>query len=173
MAYRPGEVAKELDIAPVTLRVWSNEFAPFLSDSAQRTVNARGKASHRIYSDSDIAILKRAAELLASGQTFDQVRRALTEAGPPPVSIQTLEEIPRVLVQLQTAYRNEIEAYKRELSTKEETIAAKEETISEQRDHIDSLRAENERARAEAERVRIEFKRQQAELEQKQAELER
>lgn len=140
MAYRPGEVAKQLDIAPVTLRVWSNEFAAFLSDSAQRTLNAEGKANHRIYSDSDIATLKRAREMLSSGQTFDQVRRALSDAGPPSVSIQTLEEIPRMLAQLQTSYH-------RELSSKEETIA-------EQRSHIDSLREEIERQQAEIERLR-------------------
>jgi DNA-binding transcriptional MerR regulator len=145
MAYRPGEVAKRLDIAPVTLRVWSNEFAAFLGDSAQRTVNADGKANHRIYSDSDITVLKRAGELLASGQTFDQVRRALAEAGPPPVSIQTLEEIPRMLAQLQSSYNRE--------------LSAKEETISEQRSHIETLREENERKQAEIERQQAEIER--------------
>jgi hypothetical protein len=48
----PNEVATQLQISPSTLRRWSKEFAPYLSDTAGRPHDEdEGTFSHRRYTD--------------------------------------------------------------------------------------------------------------------------
>lgn len=141
MTYRPGDVAKQLDIAVVTLRVWSNEFAGFLSEGAQRSVSSDGKPAQRRYSDSDVALLKQAKALLESGRTYDEARRALVENEPiPPQMVATLEEATRFLAEVKTTY--------------DRLLESRDMTLSEQRDHIQTLQAQVEQQRAEIEALR-------------------
>lgn len=141
MTYRPGDVAKQLEIAVVTLRVWSNEFAGFLSEGAQRSVSSDGKPAQRRYSDSDIDLLKRAKALLDLGSTFDEARRALVEAEPiPPQMVATLEEATRFLAEVKNSY--------------DQLLEARNMTLAEQRDHIQTLQNMVEQQRAEIEALR-------------------
>lgn len=141
MSYRPGDVAKRLDIAVVTLRVWSNEFAAFLSDAAQRSLSGDGKPAQRRYSDSDIALLNRAKTLLQSGRTFDEARQALVEDEPiPPTNIAEFENVARFLAEVRTTY--------------DRLLEARDMTLSEQRQHIETLQMLVEQQRAEIEAMR-------------------
>lgn len=85
--YRPPQdVARGLEISPATLRRWSDEFADFLSSSAD---SAKGK-SHRRYTEGDITTLATIKELMSSGLTYDQVRQQLTRQNtstPPPEQV--------------------------------------------------------------------------------------
>jgi DNA-binding transcriptional MerR regulator len=141
MAYRPGDVAKQLGIAPVTLRVWSNEFAGFLSEGAQSTLTTDGKAAQRRYNDSDIAVLRRAKGLLDQGKTYDEVRRLIIAAEPVPSSaLQALEDATGFLAEIRASY--------------DRVLEAKNMTIDEQRDHIKTLQDMNDRYRAEIDELR-------------------
>lgn len=141
MSYRPGDVAKRLGIAPVTLRVWSNEFAGFLSEGAQRSVNDDGKAAQRRYTDSDIATLQRAQQLLASGRTYDEARQELIAAEPiPPASLTAMAEAVAFLAEIRQTY--------------DRVVEAKNMTIQEQREHIDTLKGLLERQQAEIDQLR-------------------
>lgn len=77
--HRPASVAQRLSISPATLRVWSGEFAQFLSQAAQTSLTEAGGRAQRRYTDDDIATLRRAKTLLAGGLTYGQVREALAE----------------------------------------------------------------------------------------------
>ncbi|MCL4458598.1 MAG: helix-turn-helix domain-containing protein [Chloroflexi bacterium] len=71
---KPAQVAKRLDLAPSTLRVYSSKFAEVLSESASNPpLSADGKAGHRLYTPRDITILAKAKDLLSKGMTYDQV----------------------------------------------------------------------------------------------------
>jgi DNA-binding transcriptional MerR regulator len=66
-AFSSSEVARMLGVAPVTLRKWSTEFAAWLSPGAI--------AEHqRSYADADLAVLRRAAELLAQRRDYARAR---------------------------------------------------------------------------------------------------
>lgn len=71
----PQVVARELDVSPATLRRWSDEFADYLSQSAD---SAQGR-SHRRYSEQDIATLTVVKELMNNGMTYEQVRQQLAQ----------------------------------------------------------------------------------------------
>ena len=74
----PNEVATQLQISPSTLRRWSKEFAPFLSDAAGRPHDEEeGTFSHRRYTDEDLETLMTVKGLLAEGLTYPQVTRRL------------------------------------------------------------------------------------------------
>jgi DNA-binding MurR/RpiR family transcriptional regulator len=75
--YRPGEVARRLEIAPATLSNWSREFGDLLSARSHAADSA--SSSHRRYSHDDLQLLERAKELLAQHLTYDEVRRRLSE----------------------------------------------------------------------------------------------
>lgn len=71
----PQAVARELDVSPATLRRWSDEFADYLSRSAD---SAQGR-SHRRYSEQDMATLTLVKELMNNGMTYEQVRQQLAQ----------------------------------------------------------------------------------------------
>jgi DNA-binding transcriptional MerR regulator len=74
----PNEVATQLQISPSTLRRWSKEFAPFLSDMAGRPHDEEeGTFSHRRYTDEDLETLMTVKGLLTEGLTYPQVTRRL------------------------------------------------------------------------------------------------
>jgi DNA-binding transcriptional MerR regulator len=74
----PNEVATQLQVSPSTLRRWSKEFAPFLSDSAGRPHDEEeDKTSHRRYTDSDLETLMTIKGLLTEGLTYTQVTSRL------------------------------------------------------------------------------------------------
>lgn len=74
----PNEVATQLQISPSTLRRWSKEFGPFLSDTAGRPHDEdEGTFSHRRYTDEDLETLMTVKGLLTEGLTYPQVTRRL------------------------------------------------------------------------------------------------
>ena len=54
--YRIGQACKELDIQPYVLRYWETEFVALAPD--------KSKSGQRVYSEEDIAIIRRIKELL-------------------------------------------------------------------------------------------------------------
>ena len=74
----PGQVAVRLDISASTLRRWSKEFAPFLSQTAgYPELSPNGGASHRRYTDEDLETLIIIKGLLAEGYSYRQVAKRL------------------------------------------------------------------------------------------------
>ena len=74
----PNEVATQLQISPSTLRRWSKEFGPYLSDTAGRPHDEdEGTFSHRRYTDEDLETLMMVKGLLTEGLTYPQVARRL------------------------------------------------------------------------------------------------
>lgn len=89
----PQAVAKDLDVSPATLRRWSDEFADYLSQSAD---SDQGR-SHRRYSEQDITTLTMVKELMNNGMTYEQVRQQLAQqpgrSGEPPVPVVSPSEL--------------------------------------------------------------------------------
>jgi DNA-binding transcriptional MerR regulator len=77
--YRPKTVCHRLAVPATTLRVWSNEFAGFLSPSAQSATTERGGPAQRRYTDGDLAVLARVKTLLEQDLTYEEVREALVQ----------------------------------------------------------------------------------------------
>src|SRR5262245_57295245 len=78
-SYPPQQVARRLGIQPQTLRVWSNEFAEFLSDRARRVAADGARPGHRAYTDADLRALTRVRQLLRNHANYAWVRRLLRE----------------------------------------------------------------------------------------------
>jgi len=76
--YRPGEIASEIGIAASTLRTWAERFAGhFDGGVSDRKLTPSGRPEMRVYTDNDLAVLRKIQELLAGGLTFDQVGERL------------------------------------------------------------------------------------------------
>jgi DNA-binding transcriptional MerR regulator len=74
----PSQVAARLDISASTLRRWSKEFAPFLSQTAgYPELSSDGGMSHRRYTDEDLETLIIIKGLLAEGYSYRQVAKRL------------------------------------------------------------------------------------------------
>jgi DNA-binding transcriptional MerR regulator len=159
---RPREVADDLGIAPSTLRLWSTEFAEFLSTAAAKRDGALGQ---RRYADEDRRVLRRVGELLAreGASDYEQVRRRLLEEGfaqralaptPEPrasraddgAAIRALEE---ALVRAEQA----IAARDGAIAYRDDTIAGLERTVERLRQTI--ARLEEARAGDRESRVRL------------------
>lgn len=130
-----------LGVASATLRRYSVQFSEYLSPSASAAVAQGGGALERRYSESDIALLKRASGMLERGLTFDQVRAQLasSEDSSTPARAHTLTITPetgRALVEL--------------VSARGETIAAQKLTIALLQAEVERLRADLERQRKTA-----------------------
>ncbi|MGH9381814.1 MAG: MerR family transcriptional regulator [Thermoanaerobaculia bacterium] len=54
--YRIGDACKQLDIQPYVLRYWETEFPPLSPD--------KSKAGQRLYTEADLAVIRRIKELL-------------------------------------------------------------------------------------------------------------
>src|SRR5579883_3193073 len=77
--YHPREVALRLGIAGPTLRVWSNEFAGFLSQGAGSEAPSH---RHRRYTERDLYVLGQAQALLRRRFSYEAVRRHLAVHNP-------------------------------------------------------------------------------------------
>ena len=74
----PNQVVARLDVSASTLRRWSKEFAPFLSQTAgYPELSSNGGASHRRYTDEDLETLIIIKGLLAEGYSYRQVAKRL------------------------------------------------------------------------------------------------
>jgi DNA-binding transcriptional MerR regulator len=74
----PSQVVARLDVSASTLRRWSKEFAPFLSQTAgYPELSSDGGVSHRRYTDEDLETLIIIKGLLAEGYSYRQVAKRL------------------------------------------------------------------------------------------------
>ena len=74
----PNQVVARLDVSASTLRRWSKEFAPFLSQTAgYPELSSNGGASHRRYTEEDLETLIIIKGLLAEGYSYRQVAKRL------------------------------------------------------------------------------------------------
>lgn len=74
-----SDVSTQLKVSTSTLRRWSKEFAPFLSEAAGgEALSPQSEPIHR-YTDHDLATLATIKELLAEGLTYEQVSKRLEE----------------------------------------------------------------------------------------------
>lgn len=74
----PSQVVARLDVSASTLRRWSKEFAPFLSQTAgYPELSSDGGMSHRRYTDEDLETLIIIKGLLAEGYSYRQVTKRL------------------------------------------------------------------------------------------------
>lgn len=80
--YRIGDACKQLDIQPYVLRYWETEFPPLSPD--------KSKAGQRLYTEQDLAVIRRIKELLyGEGYTIAGAKKKLESelaAGGPAVS---------------------------------------------------------------------------------------
>src|SRR3712207_1048540 len=74
---RPGEAGRAIGIKPSTLRVYAQRFADLLSDDAA----GAGQNGYRVFSQEDVALLRRARELLERGLTYGRVAEQLRAGG--------------------------------------------------------------------------------------------
>lgn len=120
---RPREIIQELGISPATLRLWSINFAPVLSPSAQRSISPNGTSTQRRYTPQDLAYFKRAQELLKTSHTYEEV---LTRLQNEPTPIEA--ELPTA-PQLQDETRLATSETHPVMLAFQEALAAKDETI--------------------------------------------
>jgi DNA-binding MurR/RpiR family transcriptional regulator len=96
---RPRSVALQLGIAPTTLRLWSNQYAAFLSTSARKE-NGEDGSAHRRYTSGDVQVLARAKALIDSGLTHEEARQRLgqesTELAVPVPEIGDIEFVKKL-----------------------------------------------------------------------------
>lgn len=70
---KPSEVSAQINIAPTTVRLWSNQFGQFLSASG-----AGGGGRMRDFTDHDLRVLALVKSMKSQGQTADEIHIALT-----------------------------------------------------------------------------------------------
>ncbi len=87
--FKPVEVARQLGIADSTLRRYSTDFARHLSPGAAPEPGAK-----RLFRPSDVAILKRAKELLDMGNTIEAVNDLLALEDFSTVEAEEAQETP-------------------------------------------------------------------------------
>src|SRR4051812_5253317 len=100
MKYSPGELATLLKQSSENIRLWSIEFAPYLSKSA--VPEKRGK--HRAYDESDVSVLALVADYTNRNIPFEQIHKALAndERLMPSISPSGIAAQQSQLVALQT-----------------------------------------------------------------------
>jgi DNA-binding transcriptional MerR regulator len=80
--YSPKDVAQLLSVSSSTLRSWASLFADALSPTAAKPPSlAGGRLGGRLYTDSDIAVLRKASDLLRDGLSYEQVMATLQIGG--------------------------------------------------------------------------------------------
>src|SRR5919202_6561375 len=75
-AYRPKQVAARLHLAPSTLRLWSTEFAEWLSPYAQPPKRAQIRGQ-REYTEDDVRTLEFVEDLLQQRLTYTAIKDRL------------------------------------------------------------------------------------------------
>jgi DNA-binding transcriptional MerR regulator len=183
-AFSSSQVARMLGVAPVTLRKWSTEFAAWLSPGAV--------AEHqRSYADADLAVLRRAAELLARRRDYARARtriaaefatvereRAVGEhvaSAPEPsfapddaataVEAEVIEPEPRVPPDIAGMLERMADLYKELLREKEHEIAALSHALDAAELSAANQRRELETTNKLAQMMEREHQRLSAELE--------
>lgn len=131
---RPREIIQALGISAATLRLWSINFAPVLSPSAQRSVSPNGTSTQRRYTPQDLAYFKRAQQLLKTSHTYEEV---LTRLQNEPTPIETASPSAPDLsaeTRLATGETHPV------MLAFQEALAAKDETIRVLQAQIEDLR---------------------------------
>lgn len=141
--HRPKDVAERLNIATPTLRLWSVKFARHLSPSAQAATDEAGKPLYRRYTDADLIVLRRAAELMGSGSTYEETDRRLGEERP------AADPASRVELQASDDLRLAVAAMNEALRSKDQTIAAQQTTIATLQDALTTATSRADRLEAE------------------------
>lgn len=70
---KPSDVSTRVGISAVTVRSWSNQFAPFMSPTG-----AGGDGRHRDFSDVDVRVMFYIKTEKARGQTGEEIAQSLT-----------------------------------------------------------------------------------------------
>ena len=135
---RPGDVARDLEIAANTLRVYSTRFGPVLTPSAARPAAGGGGGSgHRLYSARDVAVLRRARDLVGAGATYEEALDQLRgEYGVPAAASGRDGELAAHLATLQgavDAWRALAEERTRELAEVRARLADREAQLDAER----------------------------------------
>lgn len=142
--YKPGDVARLLDVKENTLRRWvtDQEFGQYLSTRARG-----GSGSHRAYTEQDVRILTLIAEMRQSNTSTEEIHaslRSLRSAGwaglpeipaaPPgtePVSMIPREAAETKIDQQRSALMREISVLQERIETLEEMIEKRDGQIEE------------------------------------------
>ena len=119
------QVARALGISDTQLRNWGNEFAEYLSSSANP-----GKNKVRQYTEDDLSILQTIAVLRDQETPYDEIHAALNngtrlELTPSIDDNQTDQndrQEPQQAIELYQAFKTTIEAYERQIETKDSRI---------------------------------------------------
>jgi DNA-binding transcriptional MerR regulator len=170
--YRPGEVADRLGIQPQTLRVWSTEFAAFLSASATKAPTGSGAPGQRKYTEADVRVLLRARELLDTYRSYDYARRRLREEAdqPAPADAAAPPAAPGGTDTMMSAQAEELARLRSAVSEAERALADKDDELALLRGELwrwetaaSHWRGKHDRASADAERFRRALKQVSAE----------
>lgn len=128
--YKLGQVAERLNVHPNTVRLWASEFKSYMELSGEAT-----NAKQRAYTEGELALLQRIAELRAEKHSIAEIhallasmapadRAAVTVAAIQPAQLPTAghagEELALVVSH---AMRTEIEALRAILETQGQTAA--------------------------------------------------
>jgi DNA-binding transcriptional MerR regulator len=82
MDYDAHKATALLAISQETLRDWNEQFAVLLSRTGKPGQANSRRAPRERYTEADISMLRQAKDMLGTGQTYDQVRLALTGERP-------------------------------------------------------------------------------------------
>lgn len=152
--HRPGTVAQVLAISPATLRQWSNEFSDFLSESARQTLTEGPGHAQRRYTADDIAILRRAKSLLASGLTYAETRERLAQPPAPAAASADASEPPAP----EEPPASEVEPQSLAITPEVRALIVTLRRESEARaEHVETLKDQLSKAEARAQRAEVEL----------------
>lgn len=138
--YKIGEACKLVDIQPYVLRYWETEF-PFLQPE-------KSKSGQRVYSDRELAIIRRIKELLyEEGYTIAGAKKKLEgelerdEQGKPMITAEST-----AASDSETGSNEDLDEIRRELDTTEEKLKTLrrgiEGAVDQARDILQRLGAE-------------------------------
>lgn len=147
--HRPKELTEELSISAATLRLWSNEFSDFLSPSAQKQITGKGTAAQRRYTDEDITTFRQVKQLLSDGNTYEEIRRRLSDDPPEATERSESHEthqdrmISHDANLALLATHPIVLSFQEALAAKDQVIESKDETIRALERSLEDLRMEN------------------------------
>lgn len=147
---RTGAIAKALGVSPMTIRNYVKYFAPILSPGATSETG-------RLFTPQDESLLRRAAGMLRSGQTYEQVLEQLSQA--PSIEGEILddtEQQPPAAQDQEPSYQTgaaiaPLEFFNAMLDRIQNEHKS---TLDAQTRHIEDLQRERDQLRAEVERLR-------------------
>lgn len=130
-AYQPHQAAEDLGVSPATLRRWSLEFSDYLGPRCRGgAVGSDGRGLHRVYYNSDLAVLHRVKVAMAEGLGFAATRERLNSE-----PTEALSSTSSALVSASAIANEEtLAAFVR--GAVEAVAAAKDETIVELRGRL-------------------------------------